>query len=183
MRAPVSRSRPPPLRALQRRSAGADLEQAQLLGRQKSRCTSKPIARPRDLTSPPLLVDRTGEPRANDNDRCVLAAHPGKSQGRPPSKPELEAHRPQTACNPCVPIQNQLQTTNSRFQANWSTDQPERTLGVCQPRQPAALRPAAANGLGVQSRPVEHRQADDAVARGAAIAECRYRRRDSDPLR
>src|SRR5215207_4104893 len=32
--------------------------------------------------------------RANDNDRCVLAAHPGKSQGRPPSKPELEAHRP-----------------------------------------------------------------------------------------
>ena len=56
-------------------------------------------------------------------------------------------------------------------------------LGVCQPRQQAALRPAAADGLGAQSRPVEHRQADDAVARGAAIAECRYRRRDSDPLR
>jgi hypothetical protein len=36
--------------------------------------------------------------RANDNDRYVLTAHPGKSQGRPPSKPELEAHRPQTAC-------------------------------------------------------------------------------------
>src|SRR5829696_9614208 len=36
--------------------------------------------------------------RANDNDRCVLAAHPGKSQGRPPKQPELEAHRPQTAC-------------------------------------------------------------------------------------
>jgi hypothetical protein len=56
-------------------------------------------------------------------------------------------------------------------------------LGVRQPRQQAALRPAAANGLGAQSRPVGHRQADDAVARGAAIAKCRNRRRDSDPLR
>jgi hypothetical protein len=56
-------------------------------------------------------------------------------------------------------------------------------LGACQPRQQAALRPAAANGLGAQSRPVDHRQADDAVARGAAITKCRYRRRDSDPLR
>jgi hypothetical protein len=65
---------------------------------------------------------------------------------------------------------------------NLSTDQPDRTLGVCQPRQQSALRPAAAHGLGAQSRPVEHRQADDAVARGAAIAKCRYRRRDSDPL-
>jgi hypothetical protein len=55
-------------------------------------------------------------------------------------------------------------------------------LRVCQPRQQAALRPAAANGLGAQSRPVEHRQADDAVTRGAAIAEGRYRRRDSDAL-
>jgi hypothetical protein len=60
---------------------------------------------------------------------------------------------------------------------------PDRTLGVCQPRQQAALRPAAANGLGAQRRPVEHRQTDDAVARGAAIAKCRYRRRDSDSLR
>jgi hypothetical protein len=57
-----------------------------------------------------------------------------------------------------------------------------RALGVCQPGQQAALRPAAANGLGVQLRPVEHRQADDAVARGAAIAKCRDRRRHSDPL-
>jgi hypothetical protein len=53
---------------------------------------------------------------------------------------------------------------------------------VCQPRQQAALRPAAANGLGAQRRPVEHRQTDDAVTRGAAIAKCRYRRRDADPL-
>ena len=58
-----------------------------------------------------------------------------------------------------------------------------RQLGVCQPRQQAALRPTAAYGLGAQRRPVEHRQADDAVARGAAVAKCRYRRRDSDPLR
>jgi hypothetical protein len=50
-------------------------------------------------------------------------------------------------------------------------------------KKQAALGPAAANGLGAQSRPVEHRQADDAVARGAAIAKCRDRRRDSDPLR
>ena len=42
--------------------------------------------------------------------------------------------------------------------------------------------PATSSGqwLGAQGRPVEHRQADDAVARGAAIAKCRYRRRDSD---
>jgi uncharacterized protein with GYD domain len=57
------------------------------------------------------------------------------------------------------------------------------TGGACQPRQQAAPRPAAADGLGVQSRPVEHRQADDAVAGGAAIPKGRYRRRDSDPLR
>ncbi|MCW2910278.1 MAG: hypothetical protein JWL68_5067 [Actinomycetia bacterium] len=81
-----------------------------------------------------------------------------------------------------LPLQNQLQTTKSLFQENLSTDKPDRTLGVCQPRQEAALRPAATNGLGAQSRPVEHRHADDAVARGAAIAKCRYRRRDSDPL-
>jgi len=67
--------------------------------------------------------------------------------------------------------------------AGSSTDQPDRRLGVCQPGQEAALRPAAADSLGAQGRPVEHRQADDAVARGAAIAKCRYRRRDSDPLR
>jgi hypothetical protein len=81
-----------------------------------------------------------------------------------------------------LPLQNQLQTTKSLFQENLSTDKPDRTLGVCQPRQEAALRPAATNGLSAQSRPVEHRHADDAVARGAAIAKCRYRRRDSDPL-
>src|SRR5690348_5152930 len=38
-----------------------------------------------------------------------------------------------------------------------------RTLGVCQPGQQAAPRPAAADGLGAQDRPVEHRHADDAV--------------------
>jgi Protein of unknown function (DUF664) len=59
---------------------------------------------------------------------------------------------------------------------------PDRPLGVCQPGQQAAPRPAAANGLGAQRRPVDHRQTDDAVAGGAAIAKCRYRRRDSDPL-
>ena len=51
--------------------------------------------------SPPSLLHSRNEPenqRANDKDRYVLAAHPGKSQGRPPSKHELEAHRPQTAC-------------------------------------------------------------------------------------
>jgi hypothetical protein len=57
-----------------------------------------------------------------------------------------------------------------------------RALGDCKPRQQAAPRPAAADGLGAQSRLLEQRQADDAVARGAAIAECRYRRPDSDPL-
>jgi hypothetical protein len=82
-----------------------------------------------------------------------------------------------------LPLQNQLQTTKCLFQENSSTDQPDRTLGVCQPRQQAAPRPAAANGLGPPRRPVEHRQADDAVAGGAAIAKGRYRRRDSDPLR
>ena len=59
---------------------------------------------------------------------------------------------------------------------------PGAALGACKPRQQAAPRPAAANGLGAQSRLLEQRQADDAVARGAAIAECRYRRPDSDPL-
>jgi hypothetical protein len=72
-----------------------------------------------------------------------------------------------------------------RAEAGRMTDagRPSAPSGVCQPRQQAALRPAAANGLGAQSRPVEHRQTDDAVARGAAIAKGRYRRRDPDPLR
>ena len=43
-------------------------------------------------------VDLTENQRANDNDRYVLTAHPGKSQGRPPRMLGLEAHRPQTAC-------------------------------------------------------------------------------------
>jgi 5-methyltetrahydropteroyltriglutamate--homocysteine methyltransferase len=54
---------------------------------------------------------------------------------------------------------------------------------LSQPRQQAAPRPAAANGLGAQGRLLKRRQADDAVAGGAAVAKCRYRRRDSDPLR
>ena len=58
-----------------------------------------------------------------------------------------------------------------------------QALGVCEPGQEAALRPAAANGLGAQGRPAEQRQADDAVAGGAAIAKRRYRGRDADPLR
>jgi hypothetical protein len=73
--------------------------------------------------------------------------------------------------------------TGSSIAARAASRERSARLGSCQPRQQAALRPAAANGLGAQSRPVEHRQPDDAVARGAAIAKCRYRRRDSDPLR
>ena len=56
-------------------------------------------------------------------------------------------------------------------------------LGTGRPGQQAALRPAAANCLGGQRRVLEHRQADDAVAGGAAIAQRRYRRCDADPLR
>ena len=42
-----------------------------------------------------LLTSMDGEnQRANDNDRYVLAAQPGKSQRRPKRKPALEAHRP-----------------------------------------------------------------------------------------
>ena len=43
----------------------------------------------------PLLRSKMpGEPRANDTDGYALAAQSGKSQGRPPSKHGLEAHRP-----------------------------------------------------------------------------------------
>jgi hypothetical protein len=65
---------------------------------QKSRCTSNPIALPADLTS--LSSRRENElenPRANDNDRYVLAAHPGKSQGRPPKRASSKLIV-QTAC-------------------------------------------------------------------------------------
>jgi len=59
----------------------------------------------------------------------------------------------------------------------------EAGLGVCQPRQDVPPRPAAADGFGRLSRWPEQRQADDAVARGRAVAEGRYGRRDPDPLR
>src|SRR5439155_25320253 len=57
-------------------------------------------ARPTRLTCrlisprPPLVVEVAEKQRANDNDRYELTAHPGKSQGRPPILPGLEAHRP-----------------------------------------------------------------------------------------
>src|SRR4051794_37344263 len=55
--------------------------------------------------------------------------------------------------------------------------------GARQPLQPAAVRPAPADGLGAQRRPLEDGQADRAVAEGGPIAEGRYRRRDADALR
>jgi DDE superfamily endonuclease len=108
------------------------------------------------MTSPPIFA---AGPRPG-------TTTPNRSPGTSPQT---------TSCN-ASPATAQQSTKCDLFN-------PDRTLGVCQPRQQAALRPAAANGLGAQSRPVEHRQTDDAVARGAAIAKCRYRRRDSDPLR
>ena len=50
--------------------------------------------------------------RTNDNDRCVLAAHPGKSQGRPPKQPELEAHRPTRPAQPRSPQKPPSRTTD-----------------------------------------------------------------------
>ena len=50
--------------------------------------------------------------RTNDNDRCVLAAHPGKSQGRPPKHPELEAHRPTRPAQPRSPQKPLSRTTD-----------------------------------------------------------------------
>src|SRR5439155_22943833 len=71
---------------------------------QKSRCTSNPIALPALLTSSsPLDVELAEKQRANDNDRYVLTAHPGKSQGRPPNLPGLEAHRPKRPAQPRSP--------------------------------------------------------------------------------
>ena len=66
---------------------------------QKSRCTSNPIALPTDLLRHSCTTNRENQ-RANDNDRYVLTAHPGKSQGRPPSMLELEAHRPKRPTQP-----------------------------------------------------------------------------------
>jgi hypothetical protein len=97
---------------------------------------------------------------------------------------DLVADRARRARPRCIDQPSSFRTSPRRRTpepGNSSTDQPDRTLGVGQPRQQAAPRPAAANGLGVQSRPVEHRQADDAVARGAAIAKGRDRRCDSNP--
>ena len=54
------------------------------------------------------------------------------------------------------------------------TRQPASTARLV-PRQQAASRPAAADGLGAQRRVTEQRQADDAVARGVTVAEGRYR--------
>ena len=138
-----------------------------------------------------------------------LAAHPRILARRPlqppgqPCRAHLGALKAWLANTPTLTIQGRVRQVHAFFRARSPTQilttaaphsspwLPEGLhaelqagrLGVCQPRQQAALRPAAANGLGAQSRSVEHRQADDAVARGAAIAKCRYRRRDSDSLR
>ena len=70
----------------------------------RSRPRKSRDARPTRSPSPqPPRVDNGRENRrANDTDRYVLAAQPGKSQGRPPRMLGLEAHRPQTACPTCV---------------------------------------------------------------------------------
>ena len=61
-----------------------------------SRCTSSP-KHLRVTASPPAATNMEGDGRANDTYGFALAAHPGKSQGRPPtntgSKP-IEQDRP-----------------------------------------------------------------------------------------
>jgi hypothetical protein len=68
---------------------------------QKSKCTTKPIDLPTAftiaLTAPSSCRSTMREPRANDTDRyalAALAAQSGKSQGPPPKKHGLAAHRP-----------------------------------------------------------------------------------------
>ena len=135
-----------------------------------------------ERASPLETVSDEVEPRRRAGQPACEA--PARVTGAPwsrisavPRIPRAAAHRSPVASDGCQ------SSSARRDPGNSSTDQPQRPLGVGQPRQPAAPRPAAANGLGAQSGPVEHRQADDAVTRGAAIAKCRYRRRDSDPLR
>ena len=111
--------------------------------------------------------------------RCAGAAPPARL---PMLAPASQPPRPRRSATPSGLDACAIAPSLVRKAGNLPQQTATVGLGVCQPRQQAAPRPAAANGLGAQSRPVEHRQADDAVARGAAIAKGRYRRRDSDPL-
>ena len=63
---------------------------------QNSRCTSKPIALPERLSPRPPLARRTSRRRSGQTTTTDtrFEAQPGKSQGRPPNKHGLEAHRP-----------------------------------------------------------------------------------------
>src|SRR5918996_2758836 len=67
---------------------------------QKSRCKSRPIARPTHLTNDcttnhlPNAVDEREKQRDNDTDRYVLTAQSGRVAGAATEKPGLAAHRP-----------------------------------------------------------------------------------------
>src|ERR1019366_4870509 len=58
--------------------------------RNRGECPTRPLS-PQHLQR--ISNTRTGEQRANDTDRYVLTAQPGKSQGRPLKQHGLEAHR------------------------------------------------------------------------------------------
>src|ERR1019366_1734533 len=73
---------------------------SQIATTQKSRCTSRPIARPTHLINATLhlhtmMVDTRWENQREKRHRPIRARtlNPGKSQGRPKDKHGLEAHR------------------------------------------------------------------------------------------
>jgi len=126
----------------------------------------------------------TGEPRANDTDGYALAAQSGKSQGRPPKKHGLAAHRqkrPAQLRSPREPLSRSADRKSRPGQNPHKTifmprrgTAPARTLGSsqcgstpagrgCRPTlSPAALPAAeqsshagAVTGVGVTGQPAQ----------------------------
>ena len=123
------------------RPAERTFPSSQIATTQKSRCTSRPIARPTHLTNASshlhqLVVDTERENQREKRHRPIRAPtlNPGKSQGRPNEKHGLEAHR-QNGLPVCVLPRRPLSRINRRYGRS-RTDPPRsifmpRKGGLC----------------------------------------------------
>ncbi len=156
----LAASVPIPSGVLATRPAERTTPSSQIATTQKSRCTSKPIARPAQPDTPtihlPTRISCEGD-AAGQRHRPIRAQtlNPGKSQGRPKEKPGLEAHRANRPAHQRSP-RRPLSRINRTYERR-RTDPPhnsfmprnaERSVAAFILRRGAALLRAVARWIG-----------------------------------